>query len=44
MYSLLETAKLNEINPQDWLADVLERIGRGHPTNRLDEYSASANS
>nr|WP_317893127.1 transposase domain-containing protein [uncultured Sphingomonas sp.] len=37
MYSLLETAKLNRVNPQDWLADVLDRIGRGHPINRLDE-------
>ncbi|MFL0588454.1 transposase domain-containing protein, partial [Sphingomonas olei] len=25
------------VNPQNWLADVLDRIGRGHPINRLDE-------
>ena len=37
MYSLLETAKLNDLNPQAWLADVLDRIGKGHPINRLDE-------
>ncbi len=37
MYSLLETAKLNGVNPQHWLTDVLDRIGRGHPINRLDE-------
>ena len=37
MYSLLETAKLNDVNPQEWLADVLDRIGRGHPINRIDE-------
>jgi hypothetical protein len=37
MYSLLETAKLNDVNPQSWLADVLDRIGRGYPINRLDE-------
>jgi transposase len=37
MYSLLETAKLNGVNPQNWLADVLDRIGRGHSINRLDE-------
>ncbi len=36
MYSLLETAKLNGINPQAWLSDVLDRIGKGHPI-RLDE-------
>jgi len=37
MYTLLETAKLNSINPQEWLADVLDRIGTGHPINKLDE-------
>ena len=37
MYSLLETAKLNAVNPQEWLADVLNRIGTGHPINRIDE-------
>jgi transposase len=37
MYSLLETAKLNGVNPQDWLADVLDRIGKRHPINRIGE-------
>lgn len=37
MYSLLETAKLNDVNPQVWLTDVLDRIGKGHPINRIDE-------
>lgn len=37
MYSLLETAKLNGVNPQNWLADVLDRVGQGHSINRLDE-------
>jgi transposase len=37
MLSLLETAKLNGVNPQEWLADVLDRIGKGHPINRIDE-------
>jgi len=37
IYSLLETAKLNDVNPQAWLADVLDRIGKGHPINRIDE-------
>lgn len=36
MYSLIYTAKLNDIDPQAWLADVLERIN-GHPNQRLDE-------
>uniref|UniRef100_UPI0003B301DE IS66 family transposase n=1 Tax=Novosphingobium sp. B-7 TaxID=1298855 RepID=UPI0003B301DE len=37
MYSLLETAKLNGFNPQEWLANVFGRIGKGHPINRIDE-------
>src|SRR6202795_4051799 len=36
MYSIIDTAKKNDVDPQAWLADVLGRIA-GHPTNRLDE-------
>ena len=36
MYSLVVTAKLNGVDPQAWLADVLARIA-GHPAHRLDE-------
>jgi transposase len=36
MYSLVITAKLNDIDPQAWLADVLARIA-GHPASRLEE-------
>jgi transposase len=36
MYSLIETAKLNGINPQLYLADVLARIA-DHPARRLAE-------
>ena len=36
MYSLIVTAKMNDIDPQAWLADVLARIA-DHPTQRLDE-------
>jgi hypothetical protein len=36
MYSLIVTAKMNEIDPQAWLADVLARIA-SHPASRLDE-------
>jgi transposase len=36
MYSLIVTAKMNDIDPQAWLADVLARIA-GHPVQRLDE-------
>ncbi len=36
MYSLIVSAKLNDIDPQAWLADVLARIAE-HPVGRLDE-------
>ena len=35
-YTLIETAKLNGIDPQAWLADVLARIA-GHPASQLDD-------
>ena len=36
MYSLIESAKLNGLNPQHYLADVLARIA-DHPARRIDE-------
>jgi transposase len=36
IYSLIETAKLNAINPEAWLADILPRID-DHPNKRLHE-------
>ena len=36
MATLVMTAKLNNVDPQAWLADVLARIGE-HPIHRLDE-------
>ncbi|MEH6718824.1 MAG: IS66 family transposase [Aurantimonas endophytica] len=36
MATLINTAKLNDIDPQAWLADVLARIA-GHPARRLHE-------
>ena len=45
-YTLIETAKLNGIDPQAWLTDVLGRIA-DHKITRLDElmpwrYAATA--
>jgi transposase len=37
MYTLIETAKLNGVDPEAWLADCLRHIADGHPINRLDE-------
>jgi hypothetical protein len=36
MYTLIATAKLNDVDPQGWLADVLRRIA-DHPASRLDQ-------
>lgn len=36
LYSLVETAKLNGLDPEGYLRDVLERIAE-HPINRIDE-------
>jgi hypothetical protein len=36
MYSLIVTAKMNDVDPQAWLADVLARIAE-HPANKIDE-------
>ena len=36
MYSLIVTAKMNDIDPQAWLADVLARMP-GIPVSRLPE-------
>ena len=35
-YTLIRSAKLNGLEPEAWLRDVLTRIGE-HPINRLDE-------
>ena len=35
-YSLVETCKLNGVEPEAWFIDVIERIGN-HPINRIDE-------
>ena len=35
--SLVETAKLNQVEPYTYLADVLQRMVDDHPANRLDE-------
>jgi transposase len=36
IYTLIATAKLNEIDPEAWLADVLRRIN-DYPASKLDE-------
>jgi len=36
IYTLIETAKLCDVNPQAWLTDVLARLP-DHPARRIDE-------
>ncbi|MHC0055646.1 IS66 family transposase [Actibacterium sp. D379-3] len=37
MSTLITTAKLNNVKPQAWITDVLQRMTNGHPINRVDE-------
>jgi transposase len=34
--SLITTAKLNDVDPQAWLADILARVA-SHPVHRIEE-------
>ncbi len=36
IYTLIETAKLNDVDPQAWLADVLARLP-DHPAKRIND-------
>ena len=35
--SLIQTAKLNGVEPYAWLKATLEAIAAGHPTSRIDD-------
>lgn len=37
IYSVIETAKLNGIEPQAYIADVIEKFASGWPASRWDE-------
>ena len=37
LYTLIETAKLNGLNPETYLTHVVDRLARGHLTSRLSE-------
>jgi len=36
IYTLIQTAKLNDVDPQAWLADVLAHL-QDHPAKRINE-------
>ena len=35
--TLITTAKLNNVEPQAWITDVLQRMTDGHPISRIDD-------
>jgi len=37
IYSVIETCKLNGVEPQGYIADVIEKIATGWPASRWDE-------
>jgi hypothetical protein len=37
IYTIAETAKLNGLDPEAYIAAILDRLARGHPIGRLDE-------
>ena len=37
IYTIAETAKLNSLDPEAYIAAVLDRMAHGHPISRLDE-------
>ncbi|MCB8877395.1 IS66 family transposase [Acidisoma silvae] len=37
IYTIVESAKLNGLDPEAYIAAVLDRLARGHPMNRIDE-------
>ena len=36
IYTLVQTAKLNNVNPEAYLRDILIKIANGHPINKID--------
>lgn len=36
IYTIVQTAKLNGVNPEAYLRDTLTRIADGHPINQID--------
>jgi hypothetical protein len=37
IYTVLQSAKLNGLDPEAYLADVIDRMAKGHPINRLSD-------
>jgi IS66 C-terminal element len=39
IYTIVQTARLNDVNPESYLTDILTKIADGHPINRIDELT-----
>ena len=37
MYTIMQTAKMNDLNPEAYLCDTLAKITEGHPISRINE-------
>lgn len=37
LYAIIETARMNGLDPQGYIAAVIDRMARGHPVTRIDE-------
>jgi transposase len=37
IYTIAETAKLNGLDPEPYIAAILDRLAGGHPIRRIDE-------
>lgn len=37
IYTLVESAKMNSLNPQAYIADIIDRMAKGHSSQRLNE-------
>ena len=37
VYTIIQTAKMSNLNPEAYLRDTLARIAEGHPISRIDE-------
>ena len=37
MYTPIETARFNDVDPEAWLAEVIARIAV-HPINQIDDF------
>jgi transposase len=39
IYRLIQTVRLDFVDPEAWLHDVLTRVACGHPANRIGELA-----